>query len=334
MKRTACIPVLLALLLSACGSGKAAELTDNAAFVTETDGKTGERSETASSKTENSGETAEITEITSETGEDTACSVKIKTEVSAERTEYITLPPVTEHIAPEISFSFDFDSMETLTDEQITELAQINFCSEDMIEDYTVIDDMGVPFSDGGYDIMLVPDGVDFEAYCADEKNYPMYYDEYENGVIEKLGENGIYSQWSNTYTEIRTIYENDILTAKYIDRAYMRVFMKNFADRDGAMFYTGEMTAESVKENFDVFSVKEYGNKLCRRVTETADSFVYEYYNIYVVGGDWGLNDTAVLGRYSYNVSKSDGSFNAGPYTESVRETEIYGTAVYLDIY
>lgn len=334
MKRTVFIPVILALLLSACGSGEDAdlltELTETVSFMTETDGKTGERSENASKKTETSEGSAEVTEKASETDSNKAYSVKTETEVSAEKTEYVALPPVTEHTAPEIPFSFDFDSMEALTDEQIIELAQLDFRSEDMIEDYTVIDDMGVPFA-GSFDIMLVPEGADLEAYCADEKNYPMCYDEYENGVIEKLGENELYSQWSNTYTEIRTIYENDVLTAMYIDRAYRRVFMKNFAECDGARFYTGEMTAESVKENFDILSAQEYGSKLCRKVTETADSFVYEYYNTYIVGGDWGLNDTAVLGRYSYIVSKSDGSFNAEPYLEWKRSAEIFGTAVYV---
>lgn len=331
MKRTVFIPLLAALLLSACGSGEVTELMDTVAFVTETDGKTGERSENAPKKTETSGKVSETAETTLETENEKSYSVKTETSVSVEKTKYIPLPPVTEHTAPEISFSFDFDSMETLADEQIAELAQLDLRPEDVIEDYTVIDDMGVPFA-GSFDIMLVPEGVDFEAYCADEKNYPMQCD-YENGVIEKLGENDIYSEWSNTYTEIRTIYEDDVLTARYIDRAYRRIFMKNFTERDGARFYTGEMTSESVKENFDILSVKEYGNKLCRRVTETDDSFVYEYYNIYIVGGDWGLNDTAVLSRCSYTVSKSDGSFIDYPYLEWKRSAEILGTALYLDI-
>lgn len=332
MKRTVFISLLAALLLSACGSGEVTELTDTVAFVTETDGKTGERSETALEKSETAGKEPEITEKPSETDGDKAYSVKTETSVSAEKTEYINLPPVTEHTAPEISFSFDFDSMETLTHEQIIELAQLDLRAEDIIEDYTVIDDMGVPFA-GSFDIMLVPEGVDFEAYCADEKNYPMCYDEYENGVIEKLGENDIYSEWSNTYTEIRTLYENDVLTKMYIDRAYRRVFMKNFTERDGARFYTGEMTSESVKENFDILSEKEYGNKLCRKITETDDSFVYKYYNIHIVGGDWGLNDTAVLGRYSCTVSKSDGSFNSEPHLEWETSAEIFGSAVHLNI-
>lgn len=332
MKRTAFIPVLLALMLSGCGSGEVTGLTDTVAFVTETDGKTGERSETASKKSETSEKASETAETNSETENGKSYSVKTETSVSAEKTEYINLPLVTEHTAPEISFSFDFDSMETLTDEQITELAQLDLRAEDIIEDYTVIDDMGVPFA-GSFDIMFVPEGVDFEAYCSDENNYPMCYDEYENGVIEKLGENDIYSEWSNTYTEIRTIYENDVLTEMYIDRAYRRIFMKNFTERDGARFYTGEMTSEGVKENFDILSEKEYGSKLCRKVTETDDSFVYKYYNIYIVGGDWGLNDTAVLGRYSYTVSKSDGSFNSEPYLEWETSAEIFGSAVYLNI-
>lgn len=336
MKRTAFIPVLLALMLSGCGSGEdmalLTELTETVSFMTETDGKTGERSETASEKSETSEKASETAETNLETENEKSYSVKTETSVSAEKTEYINLPPVTEHTAPEISFSFDFDSMETLTDEQITELAQLDLRAEDIIEDYTVIDDMGVPFA-GSFDIMFVPEGVDFEAYCSDENNYPMSYDEYENGVIEKLGENDIYSEWSNTYTEIRTLYENDVLTKMYIDRAYRRVFMKNFTERDGARFYTGEMTLERVKENFDILSEKEYGSKLCRKVTETDDSFVYKYYNICIVGGDWGLNDTAVLGRYSYTVSKSDGSFNSEPYLEWETSAEIFGSAVYLNI-
>ena len=109
MKRTVFIPLLAALLLSACGSGEVTELTDTVAFVTETDGKTGERSETASEKSETSAKPAETAETTLETENEKSYSVKTETSVSAEKTEYINLPPVTEHTAPEISFSFDFD---------------------------------------------------------------------------------------------------------------------------------------------------------------------------------------------------------------------------------
>ena len=114
MKRTAFIPVLTAFMLSGCGSGEdvalLTKITDTAAVsVTETDGKTGERSETASEKLETSAKPAETAETTLETENEKSYSVKTETSVSAEKTEYINLPPVTEHTAPEISFSFDFD---------------------------------------------------------------------------------------------------------------------------------------------------------------------------------------------------------------------------------
>ena len=96
MKRTVFIPAILALLLSACGSGEdvalLTKITDTAAVsVTETDEKTGERSETALEKSETAGKEPEITEKPSETDGDKAYSVKTETSVSAGTARSISL---------------------------------------------------------------------------------------------------------------------------------------------------------------------------------------------------------------------------------------------------
>lgn len=229
-----------------------------------------------------------------------------------------------------------FDDAELLPESEIIAIAEKlgdGFKQSDFINDYAEIDDMGIPF-DGSYDIMIVPADVDFEEYCADEKNFPMYYeDEHENGVIEKLGENDLYSQWRNGYTEIRRTYQNDVPAVLELDRDYRRVFLKNFVRNENNSFsYTGQMTAEAIARNFDIFKNNVGEVKICRRVVETVDSFKYEFYCVKKVGGDWGLNDEAVIEGRSVEISKADGSFNSDGITFYRAGYEIPGTAPDMD--
>lgn len=236
-----------------------------------------------------------------------------------------------ERIAMEAGYC-SFDEAELLSESDVIAIAEKfgdGFKQSDFINDYAEIDDMGIPF-DGNFGIEIVPEGVDFEEYCADEKNFPMYYeDEHENGVIEKLGENELYSQWRNGYTEIRRTYQNDVPTVLELDREYRQVFLKNFArNENNAFSYTGKMTAEDIARNFDIFKKSSGEVKICRRVVETDDSFKYEFYCVKKVGGDWGLNDEAVIEGRSVEISKADGSFCSDGITFYRAGFEIPGTA------
>lgn len=268
---------------------------------------------------------------TCDTSETTAAGFEKTAETTtAEKINYITLTSTTSCIPPENTLSFDFNTIENFSDDYFLQLTEGIYTSKDFIADYTVIDDFGIPFS-GQYDRMFVPVDENFESYSSDEKQFPSYYvDKYENLVLEKIGENELYSEWSNTYTEIRTYTNNGVLTENHIDRYYRRLFFKNFRriSAEGKIVYTGEMNAQSIQNNFDILNPV---TKLCRRVRETDEHFIYEYYCYYIVGGDYGLYDQLVIEKCEISISKTDGRFNDAFVTFEKR-IDIPGTYNYED--
>lgn len=279
--------------------------------------------------------TSEKNESSAYTSVSTESATKSETPVSKSQTESSAEASKTEQLPLESGYCA-FDDVKLLSESEIITLAEKvrgGFKQSDFVKDHTEFDDMGIPFG-GSYDIMIVPVDADFEEYCADEKNFPMYYEEeYENGVLEKLGENDIYSQWRNAYTEIRRMYRNDVPTVLELDREYRRVFLKNFVrNKNNSFVYTGKMNVDDIMRNFDIFTYSPPGMKICRRVVESNDSFTYEFYCVRIVGGDWGLDDEAVIEGKSIEISKKDGSFNSGGKKFYEAGYEIPNTAPHTD--
>lgn len=288
-------------------------------------------------------QTASKTELPRET-EQSAQKIKEETtaleqtkpteETSAYVTEYIPLSSLSGAEKPDELPHYTFEEAERLTEEELIGLAQSirTASSEDFIADYTAVDDMGVPF-DRSYQILIAPITVetdnDFEEYCRVRADAAMRYTEYENETTEKLGENKYYAEWSNTYTEIRRMFSNDVPVERHIDRAHRSVFLKNFRLDEGSVVYCGEMTAEEIRANFDLLLSSSL--MLARRVTETDEAFFYETVSAHIVGGDWGLNDSIVFGVRRYAIFKGEGVFYAmdrDAETVFEAEYEIPGTA------
>ena len=313
-------------LLCSCGKDNTAETETNT--VSEAEISASESSETAL--------TTEKEEISADTSVTAESAEKSETTVSKSQAENSAAEAVgTETLQSESGYC-SFDDAKLLSESEMISLAEQvrgGFKQSNLVKDHMEFDDMGILF-DRSYDTVIVPADVDFEEYCSDEKNFPMYYEEeYENGVLEKLGENDIYSQWRNAYTEIRQMYQNDVPTVLELDREYRRVFLKNFVRNENNSFiYTGKMNADDIMRNFDIFTYSPPGMKICRRVAETDDSFAYEFYCVRIIGGDWGLNDEAVIEGKSIEISKKDGSFNSGGKTFYEASCEIPDTAIDLE--
>lgn len=193
------------------------------------------------------------------------------------------------------------EDAESLSDEEIIELALGTFSSSDYIEDYT---------NYGSYNAVIIPEDEDFESYTSAFERFPVAYEEkYRDNVIEKLSENELYSEWINSYTEIRSYLSNNAPAELPIERSYRYFFLRNFRKTaDGKLKYTGRLTAEDIKQNFDIFN-KEI--KIARKVSETDDSFIYDFYSVEHIVGDYGLCDRAELEHKQITVSKSDGVFS-----------------------
>ncbi|MDE5992581.1 MAG: hypothetical protein K2G87_05980 [Oscillospiraceae bacterium] len=212
---------------------------------------------------------------------------------------------------------YSFDEIENISDEELMELA-----------DYAIWNYPQSLFVDGHFDavggedfyIKFVPEGADLDEYCREERHYPMYSEYYDydyvevkckNRLVEHIEDNDVYSAWKGSYTEIDSMGK-----INYHDNI---VFMKNFSE-DGWR-YTGEMTADEIARNFDVLTYDHYGHKkVCRRVVETEDAFVYEYYDVVYGIGDWDMNSKISLYGRSLSISKEDGSFPVEEQDENDR--------------
>ncbi len=235
--------------------------------------------------------------------------------------KYVTLPYETTE-KPILNIQrISIDDFETISDEALMKLHKTAGNSEDFIADYTTVND-NLPFS-GLYNIMIPPTNTDLEVYSTDQSNYPCHHffdndKPIENNKIEKLYENDIYALCRNSYTEIRTYYENNVLIESRIDRDYRNVFIKTIEKSDNRYFYTGEMTAEAVKETFDIFYSR--CTMLARGISEDEESFFYDSINLTEIKGDYGIKDEYVFSKVRLTINKTDGSFSIEPKLLSER--------------
>ncbi len=95
---------------------------------------------------------------------------------------------------------------------------------------------------------------------------------------MDKISETDAYVLYNTTFTS--TLLEQPR------ESNYLTLFLKGFAKKGETYTYTGEMTAEAVKANFDIFMCKS--RIMAREVTETDDAFVYEYVDYENCSGFW----------------------------------------------
>lgn len=150
-------------------------------------------------------------------------------------------------------------------------------------------------------------------------------------------GENDYYVEYSIRYTELRTyytdnIFKDDILVTHEIPRAYRRCFLKNElsvenGDRMGPVYF-GELSLEQVKAIGDFYGSVNSRPSIYRDVQETNTSYVYTNYLIYIVGGDFGICDEAVLMRVDKYYDKTTHEIKATSTT--IKSVEIPDTNVW----
>lgn len=218
---------------------------------------------------------------------------------------------------PEIEAKhYSFDEIENISDEELIGLADYahwRYPQNLFIEDYLE------SVNEEHFFMRFIPEGANLEEYCREKRHYSIYGEYYENEykegkckdrLVEHIEDNDIYSAWKESYTEIRNT------GACYFHHNVL--FMKNFSE-DGKR-YIGEMTADEIARNFDILTWDDNERKVCRRVVETEDAFVYEYYFVLYIGGDWHVNGNIELDGRALYISKEDGSFPCVEQTESDR--------------
>ena len=146
-------------------------------------------------------------------------------------------------------------------------------------------------------------------------------------------GETDYYVEYSGRYTDCRSLYENDVLVTHNIPRAYRFVYMKTFVmciyDNGYRPMMLGELNKEYVQQQMDYYmSGTEYYTMVYRETEETEDSYIYTYYYVTLSGGDWGINDEAVLYKEAIQIDKDTHILYYNYFYEPVKSVKIPGTA------
>ena len=152
-------------------------------------------------------------------------------------------------------------------------------------------------------------------------------------------GENDFYVEYSIRCTELRTHYVDNELVTYEFPRAHRRCFLKNElyvqnGNHIGPVYF-GELSLEKVKAIGD-FSYGFLNTEpdintvpsIYRNVQETDTSYVYTSYEIWGVGGDYGLCDKAVLMRMDRYYDKTTHEITDTRTT--IKSVEIPGTENY----
>lgn len=142
-------------------------------------------------------------------------------------------------------------------------------------------------------------------------------------------GENEYYVEYSIRYTELRTYYNHNKLVTLEIPRAHRRCFLKNElsvenGDQMGPVYF-GELSLDKVKAIGDFYASVNSIPSIYKNVQETATAYVDTNYLIYIVGGDYGLCDEAVLRKTDKYYDKTTHEIT---YTEmTIKSVELPGT-------
>lgn len=154
------------------------------------------------------------------------------------------------------------------------------------------------------------------------------------NIVVSKdtffCGENDLYAEYSVRYTQRRSMYENNKLTATDIPRAYRQVYLKNYIIETNvhnwSAYLLGELSADYVKEQLDVLHSYDSNPLLYRTVIEQENRYIYSiYYTTFEYNG-WGKNNVVILWNHKRYINKDTHQVTDTMASE-IRRAEIPGT-------
>ncbi len=144
-------------------------------------------------------------------------------------------------------------------------------------------------------------------------------------------GETDSYVGYNIRYTESRSMYNNSILVTNDIPRANHPIFLKNMlwtAGENGrCLLLLGELTQEYVEEQLDIYLLPDVGSMLYRDVTEDEACYLYTYYYVYKVYGDFGIDDEVQLCKQVITIDKKSREVYYRN-EEKIKEVILVGTA------
>ena len=143
-------------------------------------------------------------------------------------------------------------------------------------------------------------------------------------------GENNIYTEYSVRYTQRCTMYENNKLTSTNIPNAYRKVYLKNYiistSENNRSGFLLGELSADYVKEQLDVFHSYDSNPIIFREVTEHNNRYTYSTYYTTFEYNDRVKNNVVILWNHKQYIYKDTHKVTSTRPSE-IRRAEIPGT-------
>lgn len=198
--------------------------------------------------------------------------------------------------------------------------------------------DVSQPIPEEEFD-RLVEKDIEMMYYYADSRRTD---EETGDKVVSQdtffCGENDMYAAYSVRYTQKRTMYIDNILTSNDIPRAYRQIYLKNFLMEtnveDWRAYLLGELSADYVKEQLDVFACNfpetvsggYYLPIIYREVIEEEDRYIYITYNTKFDYSEAGENNVVILEKHKSYVDKKTHVITRGDSVE-IRRAEIPGT-------
>ena len=220
--------------------------------------------------------------------------------------------------------------VESMSDERLLELfASDNYLN---IPNFYVPDNFGVPFIDGeqwGGSISSSSAKSATQAVSQiEEFGFVKSSDSYD---IEYIGENQYYYSFRITCSHI----DNETMEPfAHIYRYFVYKESAKYITFNNQTGYYFEIRALDKKSVLDLLDFEAYlwfrsGTSIIYRdFEETATEYIYTFYTINRIWGDWGMSDTAILGKSIRRVDKKTGKYlTHHGSTQTLKQVTIPGT-------
>lgn len=216
--------------------------------------------------------------------------------------------------------------VENMSDKQLLE--EVYLENKFYISDFYKPDDFGVKLKENEWWHQLQLNSVDTVEEARNEVDSFALMQNPASYTIDYIGENEYYYQFSLTYSAVNVPVTYIFRVIVYKESAKYCTFNS----QDGYYYEIRALNKKAVLELCDLntfFSVASlYSERvLYREISETEDEYIYTLYAAYIIGGDWGIDDTACLVKGGYKIDKISGEITRLE-SQTLKEVVIFGTA------
>lgn len=215
-----------------------------------------------------------------------------------------------------------------MTDEQLIE--EVYKTNKIDVPDFHIPDDFGVSLGDKESWQQSTTKSVSSITDAEKEiKEFASAQNPVES-TIDFIGENDFYYEFRLAYTRERET--GNLISMRILVYKESAMFC-TFNDQTGYYFEIRALDRDSVLHLLDLkafFDIINWDSAriIRREFEETDNEYIYIYYRVSITGGDWGLNDQAVIEKIKYVVDKATGVITCYNENSVFKTVEIENTA------